>query len=92
VAPARLPGHETAFAMTVHKSQGSEFDRVWLVLPARPSALFSRALLYTGITRARHQCRLIGPQAGLTAACKLLAERESGLGARLWLDNAQHSY
>ncbi|MCP9759102.1 exodeoxyribonuclease V subunit alpha [Aquitalea sp. S1-19] len=86
VAPARLPGHETAFAMTVHKSQGSEFDRVWLVLPAQPSALFSRALLYTGITRARCQCRLIGPQAVLLAATGQLAERESGLGARLWLD------
>ncbi|MCL6264272.1 exodeoxyribonuclease V subunit alpha [Craterilacuibacter sp. RT1T] len=86
VAPARLPGHETAFAMTVHKSQGSEFDRVWLVLPQQSSALFSRALLYTGITRARLQCRLIGPQAVLLAATSRVAERESGLGARLWRD------
>ena len=51
--PLRLPAHETAFAMTVHKSQGSEFERVLLILPERESPVLSRELLYTGITRAR---------------------------------------
>lgn len=84
ISPARLPGHESAFAMTVHKSQGSEFDTVWLVMPGQPTPLFSRQLLYTAITRARRQCRLVGPRETLRAACGQLAGRESGLGDRLW--------
>ena len=53
--PARLPPHETVFCMTVHKSQGSEFDRdACLVLPERPSPIVTRELLYTGVTRARN--------------------------------------
>ena len=50
--PAALPAHESAFAMTVHKAQGSEFDEVWLQLPRRDNRVLSRELLYTGITRA----------------------------------------
>ena len=64
--PLRLPEHETAYALTVHKSQGSEFDRVLLVLPDRDSPVLSRELLYTGITRARKRRRAMvrggGPQ------------------------------
>src|SRR5690606_29938603 len=48
-APARLPSHDSAFAMTVHKSQGSEFDEVLLALPEQPSPLLTRSLFYTGI-------------------------------------------
>ena len=51
--PAALPAHESAFAMTVHKAQGSEFDEVWLQLPRSDSRVLSRELLYTGLTRAR---------------------------------------
>ncbi len=57
--PLRLPEHQTAYALTVHKSQGSEFDRVLLILPDRESPVLSRELLYTGITRARTECRVV---------------------------------
>jgi exodeoxyribonuclease V alpha subunit len=63
VLPARLDAVETVFAMTVHKSQGSEFDHVALVLPDRPVAVLTRELLYTGMTRAREQLTLVVPQA-----------------------------
>lgn len=55
----RLPAHETAYAMTVHKSQGSEFDDVCVVLPEQPSPILSRALLYTAVTRAKQRVSLI---------------------------------
>jgi len=58
----RLPGHETAYAMTVHKSQGSEFDKVCILLPEQPSALLSRELLYTAITRAKEQVVLLATE------------------------------
>src|SRR5690606_14351768 len=51
--PAALPAHDSAFAMTVHKAQGSEFDEVWLVLPERVNRVLSRELVSTGLTRAR---------------------------------------
>ncbi len=63
VLPARLDAVETVFAMTVHKSQGSEFDHVALVLPDRPVAVLTRELLYTGMTRAKTQLTLVVPQA-----------------------------
>ncbi|HKA31078.1 MAG TPA: exodeoxyribonuclease V subunit alpha, partial [Candidatus Binatia bacterium] len=50
ISPARLPSHETVYAMTVHKSQGSEFDRVVLLLPSQPTRVVTRELLYTGLT------------------------------------------
>ena len=58
LAPSRLPEHETAFAMTIHKAQGSEFERVEVVLPARDSRVLTRELLYTALTRARSSVRL----------------------------------
>ena len=65
VLPSRLDAVETVFAMTVHKSQGSEFDQVALVLPERMTPVLTRELLYTGITRAKHQLTLVVPQAGV---------------------------
>ncbi len=53
--PAALPAHESAFAMTVHKAQGSEFDSVWLQLPRQPTRVLSRELVYTALTRARRE-------------------------------------
>ncbi len=79
VAPERLVQHETAFAMTVHKSQGSEFDRVLLILPPRDSDLLSRELLYTAITRARHRVEIWGSEGGFSAAVKRKTQRASGL-------------
>ncbi|MEA9480684.1 exodeoxyribonuclease V subunit alpha [Xanthomonas campestris] len=81
--PAALPAHESAFAMTVHKAQGSEFDTVWLQLPTRDARVLSRELLYTGITRARRALHLAGSEAVIRAALERHAARISGLAWRL---------
>lgn len=85
----RLPEYKPAWASTVHKSQGSEFDSVLLVLPADAQAeVLSRELVYTGITRARQQFLLHAPDATLLQAIKRLTRRHSGLAARLgWPDD-----
>lgn len=82
-APARLPSHDSAFAMTVHKSQGSEFSEVLLVLPELPSPLLSRSLFYTGITRAKHKVEIWALPARLGEAVATRAERAAGLAERL---------
>lgn len=82
-APARLPSHDSAFAMTVHKSQGSEFGEVLLALPDLPSPLLTRALLYTGITRAKQQVEIWALPARLSEAVNSKAERAAGLAERL---------
>ncbi len=81
--PARLPAHETAFAITVHKSQGSEFDHILLVLPPADAPVISRELLYTALTRAREQCLFSGPRALLGGWIERRVERVSGLSDRL---------
>lgn len=78
-APARLPQHEAAYAMTVHKSQGSEFDRVLFILPDRDAAVLTRELIYTGLTRARSQVELWWNEAVFATAVTRRAERHSGL-------------
>ncbi|MGB3705094.1 exodeoxyribonuclease V subunit alpha [Castellaniella sp.] len=81
VSPARLPEVETVYALTVHKSQGSEFDRVALVLPDRPSPLLTRELLYTGATRARAALALVlpGEDALLEEAVRHRTRRAGGI-------------
>ncbi|WP_313927317.1 exodeoxyribonuclease V subunit alpha [Pseudoxanthomonas sp.] len=81
--PAALPAHESAFAMTVHKAQGSEFDTVWLLLPARGNRVLSRELVYTGITRARRELHVAGSDPVIRDALSRHASRWSGLGWRL---------
>lgn len=81
--PAALPAHESAFAMTVHKAQGSEFDSVWLLLPARGNRVLSRELVYTGITRARRELHIAGSDTVIREALSRHASRWSGLGWRL---------
>ena len=81
--PGALPPHESAFAMTVHKAQGSEFDRVWLQLPAVDNRVLSRELLYTAVTRARRRLDVAGSAAVLEAALQRHVVRVSGLAARL---------
>jgi exodeoxyribonuclease V alpha subunit len=81
--PGTLPAHEGAFAMTVHKAQGSEFDTVWLLLPARDSRVLSRELVYTGITRARRELHVVGSGEVIEAALARHAGRWSGLRQRL---------
>lgn len=84
VAPARLPPHQTAFALTVHKSQGSEFDEVLLILPERPSPVVTRELVYTGLTRARRRTEIWSSEAVFRDAVARRTERASGLTDRLW--------
>ena len=81
--PAALPAHTGAFAMTVHKAQGSEFDRAWVVLPARDHPLLSRELLYTALTRARDEVHLCAGEEVLRAALARRVRRVSGLARRL---------
>jgi exodeoxyribonuclease V alpha subunit len=83
IAPARLPEHETAFAITVHKAQGSEFDRVAVVLPTQPSPVVTRELLYTAVTRARQEVALCSSPQVLEQAVTRRTFRHSGLLARL---------
>ena len=83
LSPAQLPAHETAFVMSVHKSQGSEFDHVALVLPAFPSRVLSRELIYTAITRARRQVTLVGTESLLRQSIETPTVRHSGLISRL---------
>jgi exodeoxyribonuclease V alpha subunit len=80
---ARLPSHEGALAMTVHKSQGSQFDRVALVLAGRASPIQTRELVYTAITRAKQQLLWLGDEGELRAALVRRAERLTLLAERL---------
>jgi exodeoxyribonuclease V alpha subunit len=82
-APVRLPLHETAYAMTIHKSQGSELDHVAVVFPNEPSEVITRELLYTGITRAKQSVLLISNEKTLRLAIQTPTQRSSGLLARL---------
>ncbi|GAA4857099.1 exodeoxyribonuclease V subunit alpha [Luteimonas vadosa] len=81
--PAALPAHESAFATTVHKAQGSEFDEVWLQLPRMDARVLSRELLYTGLTRARSALHIAGSAEVIETALSRHASRVSGLGWRL---------
>jgi exodeoxyribonuclease V alpha subunit len=83
VAPARLPAHETAWAMTVHKAPGSEFGQVVLVLPDEDTRVLTRELLYTGVTRARTSVDIVGETELLRLAIERATVRASGLAARL---------
>jgi exodeoxyribonuclease V alpha subunit len=82
-APTRLSGVETVYAMTVHKSQGSEARAVTVVLPPEDSRLLTRELFYTAVTRAREQVTIIGTEAELRAAMGRRVQRASGLADRL---------
>jgi len=79
VPTSRLPAHETAWAVTVHKSQGSEFDDVFVVLPEKDNPLLTREWLYTAVTRARESVRIVGSEPLVRAAIERTAVRGSGL-------------
>ena len=83
-ATHRLPEHETVFAMTVHKSQGSEFDEIVLLLPPKDYPVLTRELIYTGLTRAKNIFSLWAKQSVLENAIKQKIERTSGLRESLW--------
>ena len=84
VLPSRLPPHETVYAMTVHKSQGSEFDEVLLVLPEAESRVLTRELVYTGVTRSRKRVRLLATEQRLRDAITRPIVRATGLYDALW--------
>ena len=82
--PLRLPEHETSYAMTIHKSQGAEFDTVLLLLPDRDLSVLTRELIYTGITRAREKVEIWSHEEVLRTAVLRRTERMSGLKDILW--------
>lgn len=82
-APARLGGVQTVHAMTVHRSQGSQFQRVTMVLPPPESPLLTRELLYTAVTRAERVVRVVGSEEAVRAAVARPVSRASGLRERL---------
>ena len=91
-APGRLPAHEPAFALTVHKSQGSEFHDALVILPERDAPVLTRELVYTGITRVRETVEVWASEEILRQTIGRKIERSSGLRERLWKDQAQFNY
>jgi exodeoxyribonuclease V alpha subunit len=83
-SPSRLPAHETVFAMTIHKSQGSEFGAVLLILPGEDAPILTRELIYTGLTRARERVEIWSAESVLRASLAKRASRTSGLRDALW--------
>jgi len=82
VHPTQFPSVVTVFAMTIHRSQGSQYDTVSIVLPEPESTLLTRELLYTAITRARGHVRIIGTEEAIRAAVGRRVLRASGLARR----------
>ncbi|MDJ0839811.1 MAG: exodeoxyribonuclease V subunit alpha [Acidobacteriota bacterium] len=80
---SRLPSHETAWAMTIHKNQGSEFDHVLMFLPEAGHSLCNRELFYTGVTRAKKKLHLYAEENWVRSAVQNQTRRASGLTANL---------
>ena len=91
VFPHRLPPFETAYAMTVHKAQGSEFERAVLILPPAPSPVVTRELFYTAATRSRTTFELWCTEETLRRAIATVTKRTSGLREALWGTDAPGS-
>jgi exodeoxyribonuclease V alpha subunit len=92
VSARQLPEHDCAYALTVHKSQGSEFDEVLLVLPPADSPVLTRELVYTGITRAKSRLTLQGERESFVRGCRRRVQRASGLAEKLgWGDEKDTS-
>ena len=84
VSPTRLAAVDSVYAMTVHKSQGSQFGAVAFLLPSLDSWVLTRELLYTAVTRARERLILVGPERSIRAAIERPITRASGLRQALW--------
>lgn len=84
LSPAQFDQLDTAFAITIHKSQGSEFDHVVVIMPPHKSRLATRELLYTAVTRASKKVTLIGTDESVRTAVSSAVQRASGLPQRLW--------
>ncbi|MFA1563006.1 exodeoxyribonuclease V subunit alpha [Aliivibrio fischeri] len=79
VLPSQLPEHETVYAMTIHKSQGSEFEHTVLALPAEFSPILTRELIYTGVTRAKKKLDLFATEKVVARGVMVKTQRNSGL-------------
>ena len=86
LSPTRLGAVETVYAMTIHKSQGSQFETAAVLLPGPGSRILTRELLYTAATRAREQLIVVGTEKTIRAAVARPVARASGLGRRLWVN------
>jgi|AntRauTorckE6833_2_1112554.scaffolds.fasta_scaffold02209_6 exodeoxyribonuclease V alpha subunit len=84
IEPSRLPDFSPAYALTIHKSQGSEFENVSIVLPEEASKILSRELLYTAVTRAKKSVKIVGRPEMVTQAVNRKLARNSGLANLLW--------
>jgi exodeoxyribonuclease V alpha subunit len=82
-APGRLDAVETMHAMTIHKAQGSQAERVTVLLPDEGSRLLTRELFYTAVTRAKRHVRVVGTEAAVRAAVATVAQRATGLRRRI---------
>lgn len=77
--PQRLPEHETAYALTIHKSQGSEFDELLIILPDNAAWVLTRELIYTAVTRARRRLTIWGSEQVFKTAVSKQVHRTSGI-------------
>jgi exodeoxyribonuclease V alpha subunit len=84
VLPLQISAWEKGYALTVHKSQGSEYDHVVVFLGPHDSRVVTRELIYTAVTRAKKSVHVLGRKDDFIAACARRITRESGLGDRLW--------
>ena len=84
LSPQRLGAIDTVYAMTVHKSQGSQFGTAAVVLPGPDSPILTRELLYTAVTRAQEDLIVVGTEAAVRAAVARPISRASALRRRLW--------
>jgi exodeoxyribonuclease V alpha subunit len=84
ISPYKLPEHETVYSMTVHKSQGSEFEKVILILPDKPGPIITRELIYTGITRTKSDIQIISRESVLKYGISNFTKRTSGIYRALW--------
>ena len=84
VSPTRLAAVDTVYAMTVHKSQGSQFDVVAFLVPSADSRVLTRELLYTAVTRARERLIVVGGEDAIRSAIERPITRASGLRQALW--------
>ncbi|MEY4769014.1 MAG: exodeoxyribonuclease subunit alpha [Pseudomonadota bacterium] len=82
ILPARLPDCETVFAMTIHKSQGSEFERILMILPSTMNPILTKELIYTGITRAKKSLAIVTEEAIFKSAISQKIQRYGGLLAK----------
>ena len=81
--PSSLDEYTTAFAISIHKSQGSEFDKVFIIFPPSENRILTKELLYTGITRAKEECTIIAGDNIFVKAAKRKITRQSGLKSKL---------